>query len=329
MSHTKRVYLSGPMTGKKGFNIPAFDQAALLLRKLGYDVVSPAELDNQAFREQCLKCPTGSVEELKERCKQEDVSYASVGKLLERDIAVIADGTVEGIVLLSGYKESKGVLLEMFTAKLFNIPIYIFNISNDKLIELNDKEVSDIINAPEKAVITEPLLDTAESVQADGEVVPAISIPSLSEPVYKKPMPIADPPVEHNGPKYQCSCLEFEKHKLCQHTGRDYSKYKTIQEQLRAEGVIPDGPIRRAIPLVHGDRQAIYGHPSVDFARTAGIWSSLFGWKVEPADIPLAMIAVKLSRLRQTPGHEDSITDLVGYAETYYMTKGVDWPDED
>ena len=42
-----RVYLTGPMTGIKDFNRPVFRQAADALRKKGFDVVSPDDLDNQ------------------------------------------------------------------------------------------------------------------------------------------------------------------------------------------------------------------------------------------------------------------------------------------
>lgn len=80
-----------------------------------------------------------------------------------------------------------------------------------------------------------------------------------------------------------------------------------------------EGPITRAYPLVHGDRQRDYGHPAEDFTRTAAIWRGLFGWDVKPQDVPLAMIGVKLSRLRQSPDHEDSLTDIVGYSECYEM----------
>lgn len=82
-----------------------------------------------------------------------------------------------------------------------------------------------------------------------------------------------------------------------------------------------EGPISRAIPLVYGDRQSTYGHPSEDFARTAGMWKALFGWDVRPEDVPLAMVTVKLSRLRQTPDHQDSMTDVAGYIETYSLTR--------
>jgi hypothetical protein len=38
-----KVYLSGPMSGYPDHNYPAFHEAALRLRKLGYTVVNPAE----------------------------------------------------------------------------------------------------------------------------------------------------------------------------------------------------------------------------------------------------------------------------------------------
>lgn len=41
----KRIYLSGPMTGKPEFNFPAFDREAARIRELGYQVVNPAEIN--------------------------------------------------------------------------------------------------------------------------------------------------------------------------------------------------------------------------------------------------------------------------------------------
>lgn len=79
------------------------------------------------------------------------------------------------------------------------------------------------------------------------------------------------------------------------------------------------GVLIEAHALVHGDRQAKYGHPADDFARTAALWRALFGWDAEPRDVALAMVCLKLSRLRATPDHRDSAVDLAGYAETYRM----------
>ena len=39
----KRVYISGPMTGIKDYNAPAFNEAAEALRELDYAVCSPTE----------------------------------------------------------------------------------------------------------------------------------------------------------------------------------------------------------------------------------------------------------------------------------------------
>lgn len=44
-SGKKNVYISGPMTGYKELNFPAFDEAAAILRSLDYAVCSPAETD--------------------------------------------------------------------------------------------------------------------------------------------------------------------------------------------------------------------------------------------------------------------------------------------
>lgn len=39
----KKLYIAGPMTGYPGNNYDAFNEAAAMLRSLGYDVVNPAE----------------------------------------------------------------------------------------------------------------------------------------------------------------------------------------------------------------------------------------------------------------------------------------------
>lgn len=77
--------------------------------------------------------------------------------------------------------------------------------------------------------------------------------------------------------------------------------------------------LEEAARIVGGDRGDDYGHPGDDFARTAGAWAALFGWDVTPAQVALAMVVVKLSRLTETPAKRDSIVDIAGYARTYEM----------
>ena len=79
--------------------------------------------------------------------------------------------------------------------------------------------------------------------------------------------------------------------------------------------------------VVSEDRNSSYGPADKDFARTAGILSSL-GFRFESTDgqlnrlenyhIPILMMAVKMSRLVHNPEcfHQDSLIDIAGYVKT-------------
>ena len=80
----------------------------------------------------------------------------------------------------------------------------------------------------------------------------------------------------------------------------------------------PDDLVKKALRLVTKDRQEVYGHPIDDFEKTALIWSALFGINVDPWQVPLALIGVKLSR-ETNAMNEDNIVDIIGYALTLSM----------
>lgn len=71
--------------------------------------------------------------------------------------------------------------------------------------------------------------------------------------------------------------------------------------------------------LTTRDRQHVYGHPHPDFTRAADMWSAIIGAEITPHQFALCMIAVKMSRLLQSPSHRDSIVDIAGYANCYAM----------
>lgn len=85
MSKT-RVYLSGPMTGIADNNFPAFHALAAKLRAEGYEVVSPAEIQEAETWELCLRA------DLRELC------------------------TCDAIALMPGWENSKGANLELHVA---------------------------------------------------------------------------------------------------------------------------------------------------------------------------------------------------------------------
>ena len=78
--------------------------------------------------------------------------------------------------------------------------------------------------------------------------------------------------------------------------------------------------LEEAKRIVHGDRGENYGHPFEDFSRTAKIWSAILGVEVEPEQVALCMVGVKISREVNRP-KRDNIVDGAGYFETLDMVK--------
>ena len=72
--------------------------------------------------------------------------------------------------------------------------------------------------------------------------------------------------------------------------------------------------LHEAIDLVNGDRQNQYGPPEQDFARTASMWTAILGTEVQPRDVALCMIALKISRATWQD-KRDNWVDIAGYAE--------------
>lgn len=93
-----RIYLAGPMTGLPDFNYPAFNAAAKRLRALGHEVLNPAE--NPAP-------PCGT---------WEGYMRMALRQLVE----------CERIVLLPGWSESRGALIERSLAQALGMDVVHF-----------------------------------------------------------------------------------------------------------------------------------------------------------------------------------------------------------
>lgn len=62
------------------------------------------------------------------------------------------------------------------------------------------------------------------------------------------------------------------------------------------------------------DREDQYGTPTRLFDKIARIWTVILSFEVEPEQVALCMVGVKLARLSHNWSHADSIKDVAGYA---------------
>lgn len=72
---------------------------------------------------------------------------------------------------------------------------------------------------------------------------------------------------------------------------------------------------------IQGARASDYGGVRENFSRIAQMWSAISPRpdqngqiNFNPEDVANFMICVKLSRLRESPMHNDSLVDIAGYA---------------
>jgi len=107
-------YLAGPMTGYPDFNFAAFDTAKADLERMGFGIVSPADLDREhGFDPHGME---GTPEEL-------DALGFHREDAIARDIAAIASRDCVGIFTLPGAEGSKGARVEIALAEFLGKPV--------------------------------------------------------------------------------------------------------------------------------------------------------------------------------------------------------------
>lgn len=127
----KKCYIAGPMTGIPHFNFPLFDKVAMQMRRNGWDIVSPAEMDAGPLREAALSSVDGSPSDLPRDTRWGDV--------LARDVRVIANDC-DRIVLLPGWRTSKGATLEAVVGLLVGVQFYAYD--DDGVVEIANSAVN-------------------------------------------------------------------------------------------------------------------------------------------------------------------------------------------
>jgi hypothetical protein len=60
-----------------------------------------------------------------------------------------------------------------------------------------------------------------------------------------------------------------------------------------------------------------YGSATTNHRRISELWSGYLDSYISPEQAAMCMLLVKISRLSETPNHDDSLKDIIGYACVY------------
>ena len=123
-----KVYLSGPMTGKPDYNRAAFADAAYKLRELGFEVVNPHQLPEPVLTQ------------------DEEYNWR---QYLARDVELlIRDNTIDGVVVLSGWENSRGSVLELHVAQYVGLKVFPLEavLRAGETVRNNEGKIEDVQN---------------------------------------------------------------------------------------------------------------------------------------------------------------------------------------
>ena len=138
-----KLYLAGPMSGIAQFNYPLFLKAAEELREKGWEVLCPAEMDDDHVREAAMSCEEGSFAEFDAKLAELGHEKETWGDFLSRDVKLVADD-VDGVVVLPGWEVSRGARLELYVALTVRKPIYAY-VAGGGAVTMSRSYVMDII----------------------------------------------------------------------------------------------------------------------------------------------------------------------------------------
>jgi hypothetical protein len=117
-------YLGGPMTGIPSFNFPRFHFVSDVLREQGYNIISPAELDDPAVEAAAIS----SVDGAPGSGHVEDAPYED---FLSRDLIVVSLPTCVGGIFLEGWQNSRGARGESWVLQFLNKQLWEFEESDE------------------------------------------------------------------------------------------------------------------------------------------------------------------------------------------------------
>ncbi len=132
------LYLAGPMRGIEDFNFPAFKDATKKLRRMGYDVASPAEHDLEIG----FDPSSGSLDGF------------SLEDSMRWDLAAVL--RCDAIAVLPGWESSEGVAIEMTVAHAIGTPVLAYPDMEPIKAEPITLEANRLVNGPRQGSYGHP-----------------------------------------------------------------------------------------------------------------------------------------------------------------------------
>lgn len=295
-----RIYIAGPMRGYPRFNVDAFDQAAARWSASGWYVVNPAEMDRR----------TGVDHDA-------DPATVNLRACMRRDLLAILD-RCSAIALLPGWEQSNGVRVELALARFLGLDVY-DAVTFERIEDEDDEPAPEPTIEPGEEFGSEKF-ELAKQMQDEGV---RFEFWNGNLGVWKSPYggnlcAFADPndryrriPASGSASPASPAIQATEKlrHWCHLHDGPDLYAASKLRKGAPGENILAE-----AMRITAGDRQASYGPPDQDFARTAAMWSAIKGVEFEAREVALFMILLKVSR-ETHQRKRDNAVDIAGYAK--------------
>jgi hypothetical protein len=87
--------------------------------------------------------------------------------------------------------------------------------------------------------------------------------------------------------------------------------------------------ILRSAEAIAKARDIEYGSPNVSMLRISKLWSEYLGYPIDPHEVAICMLLVKVSRISEQAEHKDSYFDIINYATIAGELATMDWDDLD
>lgn len=127
-------YLGGPMTGIPQFNFPEFQRVARNLRNAGYNIVSPAELDDPETERAALESPDGAP-------GSGSANGEAWEDFLGRDCVIVSMPTCVGGIFLEGWHRSSGADLESYILRSLKKDVFEYHETDEEpMLTLIDRD---------------------------------------------------------------------------------------------------------------------------------------------------------------------------------------------